>query len=178
MPSDSQLIKAVLKGDSQAYVPLYERYERTVLAIALSVLKDHHAAQDATQEVFVQAYQKLGDLRKQTSFGPWLCRIARNESIKMLHIRNKRKITERLVLESSNPSSNGKLDEANSLLIDAVMRLPKQERTVVMSYYFDGHPVKKISELFGRPVGTVTMQLSRARERLHKWLKESYHETK
>jgi RNA polymerase sigma-70 factor (ECF subfamily) len=149
--SDSQLIEAVLDGDHQAYVPLYERYERTVLAIALSVLKNHHAAQDATQEVFVLAYQKLGDLRKPASFGPWLRRISRNESIKMLHKMNKRKTIERLVTEPSTPPNNGKLDEANSLLIDAVMRLPRHERGVVMSHYFDGPPVKKSANSLDAP---------------------------
>jgi len=53
------------------------------------------------------------------------------------------------------------------------MRLPKHERAVVMLRYFEGHSVKVIGTMTGRPVGTVTMQLSRARARLQKWLKES-----
>jgi DNA-directed RNA polymerase specialized sigma24 family protein len=42
-----------------------------------------------------------------------------------------------------------------------------------MLHYFEGHPVKTISAITGRPIGTVTMQLSRARSHLQKWLKES-----
>jgi DNA-directed RNA polymerase specialized sigma24 family protein len=42
-----------------------------------------------------------------------------------------------------------------------------------MLRYFEEHPMKTISEMTGRPVGTVTMQLSRARSHLQKWLKES-----
>jgi DNA-directed RNA polymerase specialized sigma24 family protein len=41
-----------------------------------------------------------------------------------------------------------------------------------MLYYFDERDVRSISEMTGRPVGTVTMQLSRARQRLRGWLKE------
>jgi DNA-directed RNA polymerase specialized sigma24 family protein len=39
-------------------------------------------------------------------------------------------------------------------------------------YYFDEQDIRSIAEIVGRPVGTVTMQLSRARKRLRGWLKE------
>ena len=71
------------------------------------------------------------------------------------------------------PSDNHRLDGAAERLLEAVMRLPRHERRVVMLHYFEAHPVKAIGAMTGRPVGTVTMQLSRARARLLKWLKES-----
>ena len=70
-------------------------------------------------------------------------------------------------------SDNHRLDGAAERLLEAVMRLPSHERRVIMLYYFEDHPVKDVSLITGRPVGTVTMQLSRARSRLLKWLKES-----
>ncbi len=76
-------------------------------------------------------------------------------------------------MRASAVSNDGRIDEPNRKLLDAVMRLPKHERVVIMLRYLDGHSVKTISEMTGRPIGTVTMQLSRAHVRLHEWLKEN-----
>ena len=68
--SDSRLVEALRDGDQEAYVRLFRRHERSVRAVALAVLCDHDAAQDATQEAFLTAYEKVGSLRKGSSFGP------------------------------------------------------------------------------------------------------------
>ena len=57
-------------------------------------------------------------------------------------------------------------------LLSAVARLPPHERLVVSMCYLDGCPVAEIALALGRPVGTVTKQLSRAIERLRKRLNE------
>jgi len=153
---------------------LFERYERSVQAVALAVLGDHHAAQDVVQESFITAYEKLGGLRKGSSFGPWIRKIAKHEAIQMGRGMLNRKNATQLAMQSSVVSNDGRIDEPNRRLLNAVMRLPKHELVVVMLRYFDGHSIKMISKITGRPTGTVTMQLSRAHSRLHKLLKESW----
>lgn len=80
---------------------------------------------------------------------------------------------EQIVAQADVASKDGRIDESNRKLLNAVIRLPKHERVVIMLRYFDNHSTKTISEMTGRPIGTVTMQLSRAHARLHEWLKES-----
>ena len=171
--SDSTLVKAVLNGDREAYGCLFERYERSVQAVALAILGDHHAAQDAVQESFMKAYKKLGGLRKGSSFGPWIRKIAKHEAIRIGRSMLKRKNVMQLAMQASAESNDGRIDEPNRRLLHAVMRLPRHELAVVMLRYFDGHSIKMISKITERPAGTVTMQLSRAHTRLHKWLKEN-----
>lgn len=171
--SDSELVKAVLNGDRDAYGCLFERHERSVQAVALAVLGDYHAAQDAVQESFVTAFKKMGALRKGSSFGPWVRRIARREAIRIGRSILRRKDAKQLATRASAVSNDGRIDEPNRKLLGAVTHLPKHERVVIMLRYFDDHPVKTISEMTGRPIGTVTMQLSRAHARLHEWLKEN-----
>ena len=173
MQSDSKLVKAVLNGDRHAYGCLFKRHERSVQAVALGVLGDYHAAQDAVQEAFVTAYKKLGGLRKGSSFGPWVREIARHEAIRIGRRMQKRKDMKQIVAQANVVSNDGRIDEPNRKLLNAVICLPKHERVVIMLRYFDNHSTKTISEMTGRPIGTVTMQLSRAHARLHKWLKES-----
>ena len=171
--SDSELVHRALNGDREAYGRLFERHERSVLAVGLAVLGNYHAAQDVAQEAFVKAYQSLGDLRQRASFGPWVREIARREALAIRRRTRQECRVELPVAAQGSPCNDGTLDEQNRLLLEAITRLPRHEQDVLMLYYFEGHPVKTISEITGRPVGTVTMQLSRARSRLQKWLKES-----
>ncbi|MFC1765916.1 sigma factor-like helix-turn-helix DNA-binding protein [Planctomycetota bacterium] len=61
-------------------------------------------------------------------------------------------------------------------LLDAVMKLPRQEQRVVLLRYFEGHPVRVIATILDRPVGTVTQQLCRARARLRQRLEARIHD--
>lgn len=171
--SDSKLVKAVLNGNREAYGCLFERHEHSVQAVALAVLGDYHAAQDVVQESFVTAYRKLGGLRKGSSFGPWIRKIAKRQAIQISRSMSQVNDAKQRVIEASSVSNDGRIDEPNRMLLEVVMRLPKHERVVIMLRYFDGHSTKMISEMTGRSIGTVTMQLSRAHARLHKWLKEN-----
>jgi len=141
--------------------------------VALAVLGDYHAAQDVVQESFVTAYRKLGGLRKGSSFGPWIRKIAKHQAIQVSRNMSKVNDARKRLVELSSPSNDGRIDEPNRMLLEAVMHLPRHERVVIMLRYFDGHSKKMISKMTARPVGTITMQLSRAHARLHKWLKES-----
>ena len=57
-------------------------------------------------------------------------------------------------------------DDERQRLLDAVRRLPAHERLAVSLRYFEGRGVHEIAQITGRPVGTVTKQLTRAIERL------------
>jgi RNA polymerase sigma-70 factor (ECF subfamily) len=169
--SDSVLVKAALKGDRDAYGLLFERHERSVQATALSILGDFHTAQDVVQETFLTAYKKLDELRNGAFFGPWIRKIARRRAIGISRNVKKREDAKKQIQKENTSSDVGEFNSPNRNLLDAVMRLPEHERTVVMLRYFDNHSTKVISEITGRPIGTVTMQLSRAHARLYKLLK-------
>jgi RNA polymerase sigma factor (sigma-70 family) len=59
-----------------------------------------------------------------------------------------------------------------------MVRLPKHERLVVMLRYFDDESVESVATMVGRSVGTVTKQLTRARDRLKKIIQELEHDTR
>jgi RNA polymerase sigma-70 factor, ECF subfamily len=82
MPSTADLVKATQSGEKTAFAELVRRYERVAVVTACSVLGNFHSAQDAAQESFVMAYQKIDRLRDPASFGPWLLRIVRHLSMR------------------------------------------------------------------------------------------------
>ena len=174
MQSDVQLVNAVLSGQKDAFAELVARYERPVRAVAIAVLDDHTAAQDAAQEAFVRAYEKLGSLRRASAFGSWLLMIARRCALDVATTRPAKESSLESSLELATEDSDGKLNEEKQHLLASVMKLPDSERQVVMLRYFSANSsVKDVAGILGRSVGTVTKQLSRAHKRLRKMLERS-----
>lgn len=171
LPSDAELIAQILAGDRQRYAVLVKRYERLARAAALRCIHDSHLADDAAQEAFVAAFQGLASLRDRSSFGSWLLGIVRRKAVRVFQQRCRSPAP-----LSTNESEGLATSEHSSLqsmeLLEFVERLPEQERVVIGLRHFDGHSTQDISEITGRPIGTVTKQLSRAHERLRGWITE------
>lgn len=157
------LVKRVLAGDLPAFAVLVKRHERSIRGVCWSVLRDHHLARDAAQEGFVEAYRGLNGLKEGDAFGGWAAMIARRRALRMARRRRPEAALDEPVMEN---------DPGTMELLDMVTGLPAQEREVVMLRFFDGYESGEIAAILGRPVGTVTKQLSRAYERLRVSLSE------
>ena len=172
LTTDAELVHRVRRGDVEAYGTLVTRYERPVLAAVLAVLRDVHAAQDVVQEVFVQCYLKLAGLRDGARFGGWLLKVAGREAVHAARrgVRTRMRIEPSGLSDDNVPAARATadplLDDERQRLLDAVRRLPAHERVAVSLRYFEGRGVNEIAQITGRPVGTVTKQLTRAIDRL------------
>lgn len=167
MQPDSELVDRVKRGETRAYEPLVLRYRRAAMLVALQVLPDHHAAEDVVQDSFVIAFRRLGSLRDGSKFAAWLARIVRRQAFRAL-----RRQWPTVPVESMSQAPTVPEDpqrDGCERLIERINRLPIHERLVVTLHHLDGHPVGEIAEMTGRPVGTVTKQLSRAMARLRRW---------
>lgn len=165
-PSDAELVAKAVGGDICAYELLVRRYERSARAACFAILKDWHAAQDASQDAFVSAYANLRSLRRPAGFGPWLLTIAHNRARRVARTHRQGKPLH-AIPEPTDP--NPDVGSAEHLL-EIMASLPEQEKTVVMLRYVDGHSLKEIAQICGRPIGTVSKRLSRAHKRLHQYL--------
>ncbi len=171
MQADAEIVRAVLRGDRGAFAALVARHERAVWATAWRVLRDDHAAADAGQEAFLQAFRRLGELRRPEQFGVWLLRIARRKAIRLARRRARDPILSVDESDAGPPRGDAdgratRLSADSEELLAAVAGLPEHERLAVALRYLDGLPVAEVAAALGRPVGTVTKQLSRALERL------------
>ena len=66
MKSDAEPFAGAMGGGPGAFAPILQRYQDAVLGVALARLRDFHAAEDVAREVFVEAFQRLGDLKDPT----------------------------------------------------------------------------------------------------------------
>jgi len=164
MPSDSQLVSSALQGNQAAFATLVDRYQRVARAVAFHAIGDHHAAEDAAQEAFIAAYRKLSSLRQGSLFGRWLLVIVRHQAERIGRAQ-RRDVPLDHAAHVAEPARTS-LDHDAEFLLAALMGLPQRERRLLMLRHFGGHSVADIAQMVGRPVGTVTKQLSRGYARL------------
>jgi RNA polymerase sigma factor (sigma-70 family) len=161
------LVISTIAGDASAFADLVARHERTMRAIAFYILRDHHAAEDVTQDAFVAAYQSLPKLRDPGSFGPWAATILRRRA---RDAASRRLQTAPLDQAANLPTTDASNDIDSKRLLAAVMALPQRERHVLMLRHFDGQDVQGIATMTGESVGTITKRISRAHARLRERL--------
>ena len=175
----SQLVELVQAGDRMAFVELVNRYQRVATTRAWSVISDFHAAQDVAQDAFVIAFKKLDSLKDTASFGPWLLQICRREAIRFSKSKDDRTVSMESFdfLDTGEQQTNHEnWQQKHAQAIAAIAKLPDHEQEVVVMHYLDGHSAKRTSEILGRPIGTITKQLSRAIKRLRAQLSEVHNE--
>lgn len=168
--SDEELVRRTRKGDRQAFARLVERYEPPALAIATSVLRCSHEARDAVQDAFVTAYGWMNRLWSPRTFGAWFLRIARQQAL--LHLRRNRVRSRQLAAMVTRTTQRDAAPDCGGggETLDLIARLPEQECVVVSLRHLDERSVAEIAQITGRPIGTVTKQLSRAYARMRSWL--------
>ncbi len=170
--SDAELVQEILAGHKEAFALLLRRYERSVRAVAMSIVKNPHSADDIAQEACVKAWQQLPNLRNPKVFGPWLIKITRRCAIDSLKKQQSLKYSDCLD-QMAACERNGQLDEKKQHLLETIDKLPESEQQVIMLRYFGPYTVRDLAVAVGRSVGTVTKQLSRAHKRLRNRLQES-----
>src|SRR6266545_3646272 len=94
------LIRAVQKGDQDAFEQLVRAYDHSVLRLAMNLLRSPEDARDVYQEAFLRVYKNIGTFRFDCSFHTWLYRIVTNICLDYLRKRKVRK-EEAPVLETA-----------------------------------------------------------------------------
>lgn len=91
-PPDSEewhWVEQLKQGQQQALRPLYERYGKKVYALSYRLSSDAEVAEDITQEVFVQVWQKIHNFKGESKFSTWLYSVTSHVAIN--HMRKQKR---------------------------------------------------------------------------------------
>lgn len=165
------LVVAAQGGDRDAFGELFERFQSHVMAIAMRRLGDHADAQELCQEVFVQALQKLSQLRTPICFPSWLRSIAHRMAINRLVRRSPAFSAEPETMQANcvelNTPLRAALERERSQRVQAGLgRLRDLDRATLEAFYMKGHSLREMSDQFDAPLGTIKRRLHTARRRL------------
>ena len=174
---DVQLIHQILSGEATAFNTLFQKYQKSIHTIAWQKIGDYHVAEEITQDVFLQAYNKLSTLKDPNKFSRWIYIIAKRRCVNWLqrekNIMQSLEATDEAILEKSayanyiaeqreKAATEHRREVVNMLL----EKLPERERKVITLYYLGEMTAEAISNFLGVSVNTIKSRLRRARQRL------------
>lgn len=170
--SDETLVSLTLLGNEYAFEELVKRHQKAAMSVAMGVTKNKYTAEDAVQDAFVSAWEKLDTLRDPSRFGAWVCRIAKYRAIN-LAVRYRDYISfdivENFEAERDEDICGYYNDEREKeKLRECVEGLSEKIRTVIRLYYFECLSVAEIAQRMSLSSGTVKSRLYEGRQQLRK----------
>ncbi len=167
---EADLIRLVKQGDRRAYQKLYQLHHGRVYAICYRLLGDVTNAEDATQEVFIQVWNKIGSFREQSKFSTWLHTVATNLAV--THYRKRNTWWNRFKsADVTTVAEQGTVDDVQEHGLESkIQRLPEQARMVFVLFAIEGYRHEEISSKLGIAVGSSKAQYHRARGLLKEWI--------
>ncbi|MDE0472238.1 MAG: sigma-70 family RNA polymerase sigma factor [Ekhidna sp.] len=184
---DFKLIDLAAAGkDQTAYATLMDRYKNSVYHTILKMVRNVDDAEDLTIESFAKAFKNLDQFKKDFTFSTWLFRIATNSAIDFL---KKKKLD---TLSLSNPSADESREQADIDVQDKnltpdqeaikdqkiklvrifVDKLPPKYQRLLKLRYFEECSYEEIAKEVEVPIGTVKVQLHRAKNLLYQLVKD------
>lgn len=168
---DAGLVRRARAGDGEAFGALVDRYMRAAYAVALSVTGSHEDAEDASQEAFMVALERLEDCRRPERFAGWLMTIVRNRSRNLVRrevLRGTDPMPLGVAAKAPGPDRATERMELGERLRRALRELPEVQREIVLLHDWEGWKHREIAARLGMPSGTVRSHLHLARKALQR----------
>lgn len=163
------MLVAHVAGDRYAFEELFYRHHRQLYRLAQITSRNPDDAADALQDAMLSAHRSAPAFRHDASVSSWLYRIVVNACLDRLR-RNKSHAS--TPLEEGACHLGDPMPRVDTTLVveRALLRLPLEQRAVVVAVDMQGYSVAETARLLGVPEGTVKSRCSRARAKLAKTL--------
>ena len=180
------LRKALDHNDQQAYAELMRLYRDSIYYMLVRMVKNKDDAEDLTLMTFGKAFRYLDKYTPKYAFSTWLYRIALNNSIDFLRVKNNMPQYFEEDLYTSSTTSIIDMSEDNlqrtpeeevidkqrlQLLRAAVSELPDRYRRVIELRYYEDLAYEEIAERLGLTLSNVKIQIMRAKQMLAELMK-------
>jgi RNA polymerase sigma-70 factor (ECF subfamily) len=171
--TEKTVIRNARAGDSDAFGMLYDNYSQSIYRRCLRLTGDSVAAEDLSQDVFIQAWRKISTFRGDSRFGTWLHRVTTN--IVFMYFREKRRHSAQdqyIALTGDGWSFEERLSSGppqldNRLVLnETVSTLRPGYRAVLMLHDIGGYKHHEIARMLDIPAGTSKSNLYRAHRQI------------
>jgi RNA polymerase sigma-70 factor (ECF subfamily) len=167
-------------GEDRALGDLYDRYGKTLYALALAIVREPADAEEVVVDAFGQAWRSAASFDPaRGSVGAWLATIARSRALDLVRARGRRaKVHERAAQLSDggvatpiaaagiDPGRGAEQSEARLLVGRALGALPEPQRVAIELAYFEGLTQSEIAERLAEPLGTIKTRMRTGMEKL------------
>ena len=172
--SDQELVRLTVMRRREALEVLYDRYARAVYSLAVNILRDGGAAEEATQDTFFNVWRRASSFRPERGkVATWLFSIGHHRVIDELRRRRRKQALTVEEVDLANQPGDA-IDPAGYAIAqglrremrDALSVLRPEQREVVVLAYYGGLTHSEISDKLGQPLGTVKTRMRLALKKL------------
>lgn len=176
---DSLVVQRILNGEKELFEILLRRYNQTLFRAVRSYLKEEDDIEDAMQNAYLHAYEKLYQYKGAAAFSTWLVRIGINEALlRVRKLKRHRVLYENTAdynLESNiqlpdnklmNPEKQAINKETRFLIEQAIDQLPEKYRAVYVLREVEGMENSEVALSLGLSDSNVKVRLHRAKNQL------------
>lgn len=177
--TDIDVIERIINGEKELYEILMRRYNQMLYRTIKGYLTDEYEVEDAMQNTYLIAYEKLYQFKATSTFSTWLIRIGINEALKRLNERKKMSITYSIhainndeqiinIADTGLETPDKKIinTEMRNILEEAVNRLPNKYRVVYILREVEGLSVKQVAACLNMEESNIKVRLHRAKAML------------
>ena len=159
---DEQTVHKLMQGDTNAQATVFAKLSPHVYSMALRVLGDSHAAEDVTQDTFIDVISKAHTVKKPERFVGWVRTVAINRCY--LRIRSP---WHRRRIDIEPKEGFEEIDHSSSIDIDrALEKMEPKTRMVVWLYCVEGYTHKEIGQLLKRSTSYSKVIISRLSQQM------------
>jgi RNA polymerase sigma-70 factor (ECF subfamily) len=162
-------IRRSRSGDTEAFEELVRRYQRMIHALTFRMTGSSADADDLAQEIFIQAFRRLGSFRGDAKFSSWLYRIGVNTCLNWKKSAQRREKLRQDWVDCDH-SSSSRTDELTVRVQEALMQLPAKQRAAVILTTYDEMSHAEAARVLGCSETTVSWRVFTARRKLKQWL--------
>lgn len=166
---DHSLVARARGGDTTAFELLVRRYSGPVYRVALRVLGDTGAADDAAQEAFITAWRRIGEIRAEQAFAAWMYRIVTTRAINSARSHAREVGTDEALLPPSrvgDPEQHALAADLRAALTRALGMLTPRQRACWVLRELEGLSYDEIADITRASPDAVRGRIHRARARL------------
>jgi RNA polymerase sigma-70 factor, ECF subfamily len=175
---ESDLVKATLNGDKNAFGKIVNRYRKMVARTVKGMLGDSVYAEDIGQEVFIKLYYSLSEFRGESKLSTYIQKIAVNLTLneikrrkRFLSVFSQKDNEEIYDIDIPGPDDEACKD-AKDIVNKALIEMEPRFRIILTMRMLQGYSTKETAEILDLPLGTVLSRLSRAQEQLRNILEK------
>jgi RNA polymerase sigma-70 factor (ECF subfamily) len=163
MPTDQELLTAIINGDEEALAALYRSYYRRLCGFLLRVTGDSELVVEIINDVFLVVWQNAGRFRGDASVSSWVIGIAYRKALKAL-----KKSRPWLPLDEAPQAALTSADATSAAveLESSLAQLSPEHRAVMELTYYFGYSYREIGEILECPENTVKTRMYHARRLL------------
>lgn len=168
--SEAIIIRQASEGDVTAFKQLYEQHIGRVYALCIRLCADKSQAEDAAQEVFIQAWKSLPSYQANARFSTWLHRLAANVTIS--YLRRQKSWWQKVVplTEENDKEIVISDDIAHDKLALCVMRLPERARLVFVLHAIEGYRHEQVAHMLDIAESSSKTHYFRAKQKIQEYL--------